>query len=150
MKPLAQAFAELLDDGGLDEKPAVDVPQRRIQLSAAQGKVGIDSMTQDEFDKATTLMDSLYKMSARRENLYVVNDGAKLKDVVDELCEHMDVVPELKKTPVDRNTIPDKVVRQVRERLWDTRHACHDHATHGRVRRCIGPWQDRTSNKMAV
>lgn len=114
VKPLAQAFAELLDDGGLDEKPAVDVPQWLIQLSAAQGKVGIDSLTQDEFDKATTLMDSLYKMSARRENLYVVNDGAKLKDVVDELCEHMDVVPELKKTPVDRNTIPDKVVRQVR------------------------------------
>lgn len=114
VKPLTQAFAELLDDGGLDEKPAVDVPQWLIQLSAAQGKVGIDSLTQDEFDKATTLMDSLYKMSARRENLYVVNDGAKLKDVVDELCEHMDVVPELKKTPVDRNTIPDKVVRQVR------------------------------------
>lgn len=114
VKPLAQAFAELLDDGGLDEKPAVDVPQWLIQLSAAQGKVGIDSLTQDEFDKATTLMDSLYKMSARRENLYVVNDGAKLKDVVDELCEHMDVVPELKKTPVDRNTIPDKAVRQVR------------------------------------
>lgn len=114
VKPLAQAFAELLDDGGLDEKPAVDVPQWLIQLSAAQGKVGIDSLTQDEFDKATTLMDSLYKMSARRDNLYVVNDGAKLKDVVDELCEHMDVVPELKKTPVDRNTIPDKVVRQVR------------------------------------
>lgn len=114
VKPLAQAFAELLDDGGLDGKPAVDVPQWLIQLSAAQGKVGIDSLTQDEFDKATTLMDSLYKMSARRENLYVVNDGAKLKDVVDELCEHMDVVPELKKTPVDRNTIPDKVVRQVR------------------------------------
>lgn len=114
VKPLAQAFAELLDEGGLDEKPAVDVPQWLIQLSAAQGKVGIDSLTQDEFDKATTLMDSLYKMSARRENLYVVNDGAKLKDVVDELCEHMDVVPELKKTPVDRNTIPDKVVRQVR------------------------------------
>lgn len=114
VKPLAQAFAELLDDGGLDEKPAVDVPQWLIQLSAAQGKVGIDSLTQDEFDKATTLMDSLYKMSARRENLYVVNDGAKLRDVVDELCEHMDVVPELKKTPVDRNTIPDKVVRQVR------------------------------------
>lgn len=113
VKPLTQAFAELLDDGGLDEKPAVDVPQWLIQLSAAQGKVGIDSLTQDEFDKATTLMDSLYKMSARRENLYVVNDGAKLKDVVDELCEHMDVVPELKKTPVDRNTIPDKVVRQV-------------------------------------
>ncbi|AEQ23035.1 hypothetical protein [Acidaminococcus intestini] len=114
VKPLAQAFAELLDDGGLDEKPAVDVPQWLIQLSAAQGNVGLDSLTQDEFDKATTLMDSLYKMSARRENLYVVNDGAKLKDVVDELCEHMDVVPELKKTPVDRNTIPDKVVRQVR------------------------------------
>lgn len=114
VKPIAQAFAELLDDGGLDEKPAVDVPQWLIQLSAAQGKVGIDSLTQDEFDKATTLMDSLYKMSARRENLYVVNDGAKIKDVVDELCEHMDVVPELKKTPVDRNTIPDKVVRQVR------------------------------------
>ncbi len=114
VKPLAQAFAELLDDGGLDEKPAVDVPQWLIQLSAAQGKVGIDSLTQDEFDKATTLMDSLYKMSTRRENLYIVNDGAKLKDVVDELCEHMDVVPELKKTPVDRNTIPDKVVRQVR------------------------------------
>lgn len=114
VKPLAQAFAELLDDGGLDEKPAVDVPQWLIQLSAAQGKVGIDSLTQDEFDKATTLMDSLYKMSARRDNLYVVNDGAKLKDVVDELCEHMDVVPELKKTPADRNTIPDKVVRQVR------------------------------------
>lgn len=114
VKPLAQAFAELLDDGGLDEKPAVDVPQWLIQLSAVQGKVGIDSLTQDEFDKATTLMDSLYKMSARRENLYVVNDGAKLKDVVDELCEHMDVVPELKETPMDRNTIPDKVVRQVR------------------------------------
>lgn len=114
VKPLAQAFAELLDDGGLDEKPAVDVPQWLIQLSAAQGNVGIDSLTQDEFDKATTLMDSLYKMSARRENLYVVNDRAKLKDVVDELCEHMDVVPELKKIPVDRNTIPDKVVRQVR------------------------------------
>lgn len=114
VKPLAQAFAELLDDGGLDEKPAVDVPQWLIQLSAAQGNVGLDSLTQDEFDKATTLMDSLYKISARRENLYVVNDGAKLKDVVDELCEHMDVVPELKKTPVDRNTIPDKVVRQVR------------------------------------
>lgn len=114
VKPLAQAFAELLDDGGLDEKPAVDVPQWLIQLSAAQGNVGLDSLTQDEFDKATTLMDSLYKMSTRRENLYVVNDGAKLKDVVDELCEHMDVVPELKKTPVDRNTIPDKVVRQVR------------------------------------
>lgn len=97
VKPLAQAFAELLDDGGLDEKPAVDVPQWLIQLSAAQGKVGIDSLTQDEFDKATTLMDSLYKMSARRDNLYVVNDGAKLKDVVDELCEHMDVVPELKR-----------------------------------------------------
>lgn len=114
VKPLAQAFAELLDDGGLDEKPAVDVPQWLIQLSAAQGNVGLDSLTQDEFDKATTLMDSLYKMSTRRENLYAVNDGAKLKDVVDELCEHMDVVPELKKTPVDRNTIPDKVVRQVR------------------------------------
>lgn len=114
VKPLAQAFAELLDDGGLDEKPAVDVPQWLIQLSAAQGNVGLDSLTQDEFDKATTLMDSLYKMSTRRENLYVVNDGAKLKDVVDELCEYMDVVPELKKTPVDRNTIPDKVVRQVR------------------------------------
>lgn len=114
VKPLAQAFAELLDDGGLDEKPAVDVPQWLIQLSAAQGNVGIDSLTQDEFDKVTTLMDSLYKMSARRENLYVVNDRAKLKDVVDELCEHMDVVPELKKIPVDRNTIPDKVVRQVR------------------------------------
>lgn len=114
VKPLAQAFAELLDDGGLDEKPAVDVPQWLIQLSAAQGNVGLDSLTQDEFDKATTLMDSLYKMSTRRENLYIVNDGAKLKDVVDELCEHMDVVPELKKTPVDRNTIPDKVVRQVR------------------------------------
>lgn len=114
VKPLVQAFAELLDDGGLDEKPAVDVPQWLIQLSAAQGNVGIDSLTQDEFDKATTLMDSLYKMSARRENLYVVNDRAKLKDVVDELCEHMDVVPELKKIPVDRNTIPDKVVRQVR------------------------------------